>query len=354
MRAALLSFTEAANLAAQIGFSVGAFGRAALHRAAYHKVRQALGVSSIVADTAVKHAAAVFARDKTQQPTFRQNGVLPLNRDSLRIRPDSTVRLRLNYSNIIVPFICGERQRGLLAGRTRDADLIVRDGSVFVHIACNVEEPPPFAPTGFLGIDLGVANLATTSDGQQFSGALVEAVRVRHAERRRRLNREATRQKRRGKRPKNVRRALNRLGRREMRFRRDVNHCITKQVVLLAQGTQRGIAVEDLNGIRARIRFAKSQRAKMGGWAFAQWQAFCAYKARRAGVPYVVVNPAYTSQTCFACGVVDKASRLDQASFVCTACGHTANADVNAAQNIGCRAQVGAPKLAKNARRVAA
>ncbi len=91
----------------------------------------------------------------------------------------------------------------------------------------------------------------------------------------------------------------------------------------------------------------------MGGWAFAQWQAFCAYKAQRAGVPVIVVNPAYTSQTCNACGVIDKASRLDQARFVCTVCGHSANADVNAAQNIAARARVGAPMVAEVPQEVA-
>jgi putative transposase len=46
------------------------------------------------------------------------------------------------------------------------------------------------------------------------------------------------------------------------------------------------------------------------------------------------VPPAYTSQRCSACGHVDRGSRKSQALFLCTACGHTANADVNAALNI--------------------
>jgi transposase len=46
------------------------------------------------------------------------------------------------------------------------------------------------------------------------------------------------------------------------------------------------------------------------------------------------VPPAYTSQRCSACGHVDRDSRESQALFLCTACGHTANADVNAALNI--------------------
>ncbi|MER5212492.1 zinc ribbon domain-containing protein [Streptomyces sp. NPDC002838] len=51
-------------------------------------------------------------------------------------------------------------------------------------------------------------------------------------------------------------------------------------------------------GIRERVRFRKPQRATHAGWSFAQLGAFIAYKARRAGVPVVYVDPAYTSRTC--------------------------------------------------------
>jgi transposase len=46
------------------------------------------------------------------------------------------------------------------------------------------------------------------------------------------------------------------------------------------------------------------------------------------------INPAFTSQRCSACGLVDRESRESQAIFRCTACNFTLNADVNAARNI--------------------
>ena len=48
----------------------------------------------------------------------------------------------------------------------------------------------------------------------------------------------------------------------------------------------------------------------------------------------VEVNPAYTSQTCYRCGHVDKANRLTQSQFKCVRCEHEDNADINAALNI--------------------
>ena len=45
------------------------------------------------------------------------------------------------------------------------------------------------------------------------------------------------------------------------------------------------------------------------------------------------VNPAYTSQSCNACGFVDPENRNDR-KFECVACGHADHADLNAARNI--------------------
>lgn len=55
------------------------------------------------------------------------------------------------------------------------------------------------------------------------------------------------------------------------------------------------------------------------------------------GILTTQVNPAYTSQMCNRCGFVDRKNRPNQKEFKCLCCGHTINADVNAAQNIKCR-----------------
>lgn len=58
------------------------------------------------------------------------------------------------------------------------------------------------------------------------------------------------------------------------------------------------------------------------------------YKTIRYGSELVLVNPAYTSQTCSCCGHVSKENRKTQAKFICVECGHSDNADINAAKNI--------------------
>jgi transposase len=75
-------------------------------------------------------------------------------------------------------------------------------------------------------------------------------------------------------------------------------------------------------------------------WAFAQLGQFLTYKAQRAGVVVVQVDPAYTSQTCHACGHVDKRNRRSQAVFQCGRCDFVGHADHNAAHNIAARGVV--------------
>jgi len=88
-----------------------------------------------------------------------------------------------------------------------------------------------------------------------------------------------------------------------------------------AERTSRGVALEDLQGIRTRARLERPQRAAVHSWAFAQLGQFLAYKARRAGVPVVFVDPAYTSQQCSECDYIDKRNRASQARFQCRSCG---------------------------------
>jgi transposase len=96
--------------------------------------------------------------------------------------------------------------------------------------------------------------------------------------------------------------------------------------------------MEDLAGIRARARLNKPQRVALHSWAFAQLGRFVEYKARRAGIPVLFVDPAYTSRRCAECGHADKANRVSQAWFACRSCRVVAHADRDASRNIRARA----------------
>ncbi|MER7009398.1 zinc ribbon domain-containing protein [Dactylosporangium sp. NPDC000555] len=127
---------------------------------------------------------------------------------------------------------------------------------------------------------------------------------------------------------KSAKRLLARRRRKESRHAANVNHAIAKNIVTEAARTGRGVAVEQLTGIRDRVRLRKPQRVTLSSWSFRQ-------------LGKVEVDPRYTSQTCAGCGYRDKRNRPDQETFVCRSCGVVAHADHNAARNIAVRGVVG-------------
>jgi putative transposase len=229
-----------------------------------------------------------------------------------------------------VPFTGADQHLELAAAHRKGESDLLRDraGRWFLIVTIDTPTAAVTDPDGFLGVDLGVVNLATTSDGQNWSGGAVTARRKKNLEVRRSLQKRGT---------KSAKRRLKARSGREQRFARDVNHRISKTIVETAERTGQGVAVENLTGIRARVRHRKPQRSTFHSWAFAQLGAFLAYKAARSGVAFVQVDPAHSSQACSACGHVEKKNRSDQATFACRSCGVSLHADHNAAINIAAR-----------------
>ena len=94
------------------------------------------------------------------------------------------------------------------------------------------------------------------------------------------------------------------------------------------------IAIEELTGIRSRVRAGKRERTKLHSWSFAELGRMLDYKAKLAGVPLLRIDPFNTSSQCSKCGHTEQANRKSRDSFVCKSCGHTACADENGAANI--------------------
>jgi IS605 OrfB family transposase len=258
--------------------------------------------------------------------------------------PDSLVSIWTLDGRLAIPFVCGDRQRQLLTHQRGESDLAFVGGSWYLFATCDVETPEPIDVDGALGIDLGVTNIATDSDGEVHSGTAVKNVRYQHRRLRWKLQKKST---------KGSHRRLKRLAGQERRFANHVNHCLAKRMVAKAECTQRAIALEDLTHIRTRMKARRSQRATLHSWSFAQLQAYIVYKAALKGIPVHFVDPRNTSRTCPACGHCAKENRKTQASFVCTSCGLAGPADVIAAGNIASRAAVNRPHCSEAARAVA-
>jgi transposase len=216
---------------------------------------------------------------------------------------------------------------------------VTRDRAGRWHVAfAHVPGPVPAPGNGaVVGVDRGVAVSAALSTGETCS---VPGLRRGEAERLGRLLRRLARARRGSKRRARLKAAIARLKAREADRRKD---WVEKTSTDLARRFD-VVAVEDLN-VRGMTRSAKGTidapgagvRQKAGlnrGILAAGWGQLVIRLEHKAPGRGVRVDPAYTSQTCHACGHRAPENRESQAVFGCTACGHRANADVNAARNI--------------------
>ncbi|MCY3874323.1 MAG: transposase, partial [Rhodobacteraceae bacterium] len=131
---------------------------------------------------------------------------------------------------------------------------------------------------------------------------------------------------------------LQRLQRKRANRRRNWQHQVSRRIANRAST----VIVEKLN-TRGMTRSARGTLENPGTMVKAKsglnreilstgWYGMKEKLAYKCAV--VEIDPAFTSQTCYVCGRVDKASRPSQAEFTCVACGHADNADLNAARNI--------------------
>lgn len=341
-------FNAAANWLAGEAFKRKLVNKFALQKLYYRELRIRFGLSAQMAVRCIAQVVEAYKREKNICPQFRPHASVPYDKRIMGFKGVDRVSLLTLEGRVIVPFVMGKYQHERFTNAKGQADLMLRnDGKWFLLVVVDMPDGTPTPTTDFIGIDLGVANIATTDDGQRYSGQAIEHVRQKFQVHRRSLQQAAATSKARGKRPKQIRRKLTVTGHKEQRFRKDINHVLSKKLVAKAKDTGKGIALEDLTGIRDRTRFRRPQRARLSGWAFLQLRTYIEYKAQLAGVQVVVVDPRNTSRTCAECGHCEQANRQSQERFLCKRCGHRAHADINAARNIRARARVSVPLVSE-------
>jgi hypothetical protein len=201
------------------------------------------------------------------------------------------------------------------------------DKTVIVHTA-------PDAPV--IGIDVGIANFITTSNGKQYG--------TFHGRLRQRQQRDREKRRRKAK----LRKCLEKYGVPKdqlpstssatgQRLIRHIKQEINRAVKVCFEehdGCQ--FAYEQLSVAYMRHK-ARAMNAYLRASNLAHIPEQIAWNASKRGVRATRVKSAYSSQQCHVCWDVDRANRPTQQTFCCRVCGHTAHADTNAAENIASR-----------------
>ena len=308
------------------------FRKVQLHHIVYKGQREALPDFSsqlVVRAIGVVSDSYKVKRNRNQRNYFKKTAAVVYDDRVITFRDSGTVNIWTNDGRIEIPIQVYDKEK--FKYRKGQVDLVYQNGKFF--LLCTLELPvqEKYDALGVIGVDLGVNNIAVTSQGYVFSGEAIEKKRKQYHNHRRRLQMRGTH---------SAKRRMKTSGQKESRFRKDVNHVISKLLVSKAEGTQSALILEDLTGINSRVtvrhktkKDRQNANARMS-WAFAQLRGYIQYKAELKGVPVILVPSPYTSQRCSECGHTEKKNRKNRDNFLCVSCRHAECADFNASKNI--------------------
>jgi len=330
LRRTVERFNEAANWVAGALFARRITNKRLAQKLVYRELRDRFQLTAQTAILVIHRVCEAYKRDKDKQPKFCKHAAITYDARVLRFIGIDRVNLWTLAGRLVIPILIGKYQAEQFTHAKGQIDLMLRkDGKWFLLVTVDVPDGMSIDPVDFIGVDMGVKNLATTNDGENFSGEGVDRVRTKYGRIRRTCQQTGT---------KSAKRKLHKIRKKESAYRRNQNHIISKRIVAKAKDTNSAIACEDLAGIGERTTARKPERSRMKGWAFYQLRQLIGYKATTAGIPIIPVDPRDTSRTCPECGHCEKLNRKTRDKFECRSCGHADAADRVGARNIRHRA----------------
>lgn len=297
------------------------FNNFKLHHETYHAYKSTFKLSSQVLIRCIAKVADAYKVDKKTKRVFRPLGSIAYDSRIMTYKADNIVSLWCIGGRQKIKFIC--HNSAYLPYIKGEADLVYKKGKFYLFQTVDVHEQDIEDIEDFIGVDFGLVSIATLSNGKEFNSKKLQDYREK---------RQKVRSSVQSKRTRGSKKLLKRLSGRERTTASIINHTIAKEIVQIAKEEGKGIAIEDLKGIRfSSLKKGKKFRTRIGKWSFNQLRQYISYKAILNGVPMVLVNPRYTSKTCNKCHHIG--NRKGKV-FECNNCGNNMDADVNASINI--------------------
>ena len=311
---------SACNAISEIAWSNRVFQQFKLHGICYYGIKDSFSLSSQVVVRCISKVVDSYKIDKKSKRSFHPLGAIAYDSRIISYKKD-LVSISTIDGRVKIPFICHNTK--YIPYIKGEADLVYKKDKFYLFQTVEIPDVEIEDIEEFIGVDFGLTDIAVTSDGAKHSAEWLNQYREKRQNIRSSLQRKGTR---------GARRLLKRLKGKEKTTATIINHTISKSIVESAKSQGKGIAIEDLTGIRfTSKRRSKKFRIKLGRWGFHQLRCFLEYKSKLNGVKLIVVDPAYTSKTCSCCRHIGKRNNK---SFKCENCGNDIDSDVNASINI--------------------
>lgn len=320
------AFSDACNHVLGIVIKEGTTNAIKLHHLCYSEIRRLFGLSANLSVRAIRRVASSMVKLKGKRKKPKEFKPKSIDYDA-RIfsyqEKKGIVSLTTKKGRMRIPLLLGEYQKKAIKDKEPTSAIVInKAGTWYIHMVVEVEQALP-CEGRVMGIDLGINNIAATS-----TGLLIEG-KSRQIFKKKRANIRASLQ---SKCKPSAKKVLKRLSGYEKRRIKHENHLLSKQLVEEAKRHNCAtIRMEQLKGIRSKTkRWNKHSNRMVAGWSFYQLQQFVIYKAGAQGIAVELIDPAYTSQTCYKC--LQLGSR-DGECFTCLTCGKE-HADSNASHVI--------------------
>ena len=309
------------NAISDVAWQEKIFNNFKLHHKVYHSYKATFKLSSQMLIRQIAKVADAYKLDKKTKRTFKPLGSIAYDARIMTYKPDNIVSLWCIGGRQKIKFVC--HNPAYIPYIKGEADLVYKKGKFYLFQTVDVPEEDIEDVEEFIGVDMGLLEIAALSNGKNFSSKKLNDYREKRQKVRSSLQRKGT---------KGSKKVLKRLSGKERTTSTIINHTISKQIVQLAKSEGKGIAIEDLKGIRfSSNNKGKRFRTRIGKWNFNQLRSFLTYKSLLNGVKLVDVPPAFTSKTCHNCFHI---GNRQGKKFTCTNCNSVFDADENAAKNI--------------------
>jgi len=312
------------NAISDVAWQEKIFNNFKLHHKVYHSYKATFNLSSQMLIRQIAKVADAYKLDKKTKRTFKPLGSIAYDSRIMTYKPNSVVSLWCIGGRQKIDFVC--HNPDYIPYIKGEADLVYKKGKFYLFQTVDVPEDDVKDVEEFIGVDFGLTDICVTSDGVKHSADGLNKYRE---------HRQKVRSSIQSKGTKGAKKLLKRLSGKEKTHASIINHTIAKSIVQSAKKQGKGIAIEDLTGVRfTSKRRNKKFRTKLGKWNFSMLRQYIEYKALLNGVKCIAVPPAYTSQTCSNCNHIG--TRTNKV-FKCTNTNckvDTIDADFNAARNI--------------------